>query len=386
MDAPEPLTPYPENEDSKDKTEYIDELSIKKIEKEYKIEFGINDSFNQKKMVIKVTSSNLIEYFFKNSYNQKDFQNLSKIFYMYNNIKEIITFLKTVKFEIEENNSDLILKFNVFLPNGENQLIKLKLKKCLFDSKILVKNLLEENKSLREEISKNKNEILNNKNEISKNKNEILLLKEENNKLWNEINQLKEIIKKNNKQITSKSLFDSKIINSIDDIKFILDYIKENDKSFSFNSLKLLYRGSKDGDKTEICHKLCDDKKNLLIIIESDTGHIFGGYCKIGFKINENLDHKIDNNCFLFSYDFKKIYPVIENKAAICHVKKEAGLCFYASLSFYDNFMNYESATICGGDYSYYFNGLPSDCKINGGKKNFICKDLEVFQLQDKDK
>ena len=43
MDAPEPLTPYPENEDSKDKTEYIDELLIKKIEKEYKIEFGIND-------------------------------------------------------------------------------------------------------------------------------------------------------------------------------------------------------------------------------------------------------------------------------------------------------------------------------------------------------
>ena len=159
MDAPGPLTPYPEDEDSKDKTEYIDELLIKKIEKEYKIEFGINDSFNQNKMIIKVTSSNFKEYFFKNSYNQKDFQNLSKIFYMYNNIKEIITFLKTVKFEIEENNSDLILKFNVFLPNGENQLIKLKLKKCLFDSKILVKNLLEENKSLREEISKNKIEI-----------------------------------------------------------------------------------------------------------------------------------------------------------------------------------------------------------------------------------
>ena len=115
-------------------------------------------------------------------------------------------------------------------------------------------------------------------------------------------------------QINRKNIFDSKLFNSIDEINFIFDYIRKNDKSFSFNSLILLYRGSKDGDKTEICHRLCDNKENVLIIIKSNTEHIFGGYCKIGFKINEKIEYKIDNHCFLFSYDFRTIYPVKENK------------------------------------------------------------------------
>ena len=70
--------------------------------------------------------------------------------------------------------------------------------------------------------------------------------------------------------------------------------IKEADKSFKFKNLKLLYRGSRDGDRTKTCHQLCDNKQNVLIIMQSDTGHIFGGYSKIGFKVNNNCDYKIN--------------------------------------------------------------------------------------------
>ena len=76
-------------------------------------------------------------------------------------------------------------------------------------------------------------------------------------------------------QDLKKLKLDSKIIDSLNSIMFILAHIKRNDNSFKFNYLKLLYRGSRDGDRTKTCHKLCDNKQNVLIIIQSDTGYIF---------------------------------------------------------------------------------------------------------------
>ena len=40
--------------------------------------------------------------------------------------------------------------------------------------------------------------------------------------------------------------------------------------------------------------------------------------------------------------------------------------------------MNNQSSCVCGG--TSCFSGLSID-EINGGKKNFKCKELEVFQL-----
>ena len=350
---------------------YIQELEIKKENKEYKIQFVVNESYNQNKMILKVFQNNSKEYYyFSNKYNYNDFQNFSKIFSLYENIKQIILFLKTLKFEITEKNNDLLLKFTVFLPNGQNQLIELNLTKCMLDNKDIIHYLIEENKLLKEDISKNKNEILS--------------LKEENKKIWEEITKIKNANNicynnntNNSSNININNSFDSKIINTQNDINFILDYIKENDESIKFNNLKLLYRASRDTDKTEICHKLCDNKTNVLIIIKSDTDYIFGGYSKIGFKSSEKNQYLKDNNCFLFSYNLKNIYPVIKNKPAICHIQSTYGLCFSGSLAFYGNFMNNQRSIICGG--TSCFSGL--SVEINGGKKNFKCKDLEVFQL-----
>ena len=214
------------------------------------------------------------------------------------------------------------------------------------DSNNIITALLEENKLLKEDISKNKNEISLLKVQISKNQNDISMLINQNKSLWEEINKLKD-----NKKVTLISTsFNSKILNnSINEINFILDYIREHDKSFSFNNLNLLYRASRDGDRTETCHKLCDEKKNVLIIIKSEIGYIFGGFCKTGFRINNKWDYKIDNNCFLFSYQLKKIYPVIQNKRVICHISNDFGLCFYGSLVTQDNFMNSKNNKVNGG-------------------------------------
>ena len=210
-------------------------------------------------------------------------------------------------------------------------------------------------------------------------KENIAMLLNENKKLWNEINKIKKFIQNNNTIGNIITSFDSNIINSINEINFILNYIKDNDKSFSFNSLNLLYRASRDGDNTETCHKLCDDKKNILIIIKSDNQYIFGGYCKIGFKINPNKEYKIDNNCFLFSYNLKKIYSVIKDRKVICHIESTMGLCFYGSLVFCNNFMK-KSNSVNGGVTC--FEGFHQYYEMNGGKSSFKVKELEVFQLE----
>ena len=395
MEATKPIeVKKPGNENMK-KINFIEEIIINCNNKEYKIQFGENESSNKKEIIIKAALNNINElFYFQNKFDINEFQNFSKIFCMYENPKEIISFLKNLKYEIIEKNDNLILKFNVFLPNGDCKSIELNLKKKLLDQKIIIDNLLKENKILKDEIS-----IL--KINISNNHNENISLIEENKKLWDEINKMKEIITKINieKPISQfmwpaptmgqtqlpliEKTFDSKIINSLGEIDFILDYIKKNDKELSFKKIVLLYRGSRDGDDTQICHNLCDHKKNVLIIIKSDIGYIFGGYSKIGFEAYNNNEcvYKIDNNCFLFSKNLKTIYPVVQNKEVICNIDSYSGLNFYASLSFYNEFMNNMKSCVCGGDCHNYFIGIKKDYLINGGKRNFKCQELEVFQL-----
>ena len=396
MEAAEPIqfiTPKPHIDN--EKIDFIEELKAIKGNENYTIQFGLKENKNE--MTIKVISENSKDiYYFQQNYTLYVLQNLSKIFALYETVKEIILFLKNLKFEIEERNENLILKFNAFLPDGKSKLIELELKKNLVDVNQVIKNLFEEIKFIKINMQKEKQDCLNRelnyKKEI-KNLNQYFLnrelnykkeisdLKEENKILWNEINKLKNS-KEKNKIIEENKIynFDSKIIDSINKIDFILNYIRDNDKSFNFKEIKLLYRGSRDGDRTKTCHQLCDNKRNILIIMQSDIGYIFGGYSSIEFKINNSWDYKIDNKCFLFSINLRKIYPVIKDKKVICHVEAEQGLCFYGSLAFKDYFMNKKNNKIIKSIKSS-FNGLKDIYEMNRNESEFTCKELEIFQL-----
>ena len=371
------------------KIDYIEEIMIKKEKENYKIQFGIQGN----DLLIKAESENTKnKYYYQYCFTINDLQNISMIFSMYKAAKEIIAFLKDLKFEIEEKNENLLLKFNVFMPNGQNKLIELVLKKCLLDTNNIIKYLLEKIKSMETNIknleeniklekTKHNSEIKELKDNISNLKENNIRYENENKKLWEEINKLKESqIKFSNKDDAINS-FDSKIIESKDNINFILDYIKKNDKTLNISKIKLLFRGSRDGERTKTCHELCDNKQHVLIIMKSETGYIFGGYSKIGFKANKILEYKIDNNCFLFSLNLKKIYPVIKDKNVICHTRETSGLCFFGSLMFYDYFMSKKDWPNLNMDIKQYFNNLETIYEMNGGQEYFKCDELEVFQL-----
>ena len=371
------------------KIDYIEEITINKEKENYKIHFGIQGN----DLLIKAESENTKNiYYYQYCFTINELQNISMIFSMYKSAKEIIAFLKDLKFEIEEKNENLLLKFNVFMPNGQNKLIELVLKKCLLDTNNIIKYLLEKIKSMETNIknleeniklekTKHNSEIKELKDNISNLKENNIRYENENKKLWDEINKLKESqIKFSNKDDAINS-FDSKIIESKDNINFILDYIKKNDKTLNISKIKLLFRGSRDGERTKTCHELCDNKQHVLIIMKSETGYIFGGYSKIGFKANKILEYKIDNNCFLFSLNLKKIYPVIKDKNVICHTRETSGLCFFGSLMFYDYFMSKKDWPNLNMDIKQYFNNLETIYEMNGGQEYFKCDELEVFQL-----
>jgi len=439
------------------KIDFIEELEINKEDQRNKVQFGITQ--NQKEIVIKIISEQSKDlFYYQKFFNLLEFKKLSKTFSQYETAKDIITFLKQLNFEIEEQKGNMILKFNIYMPNGQNELINLSLPKNPQDKNHIIKYFLEEIKSIRnnmknseeklnQEISllkeqneryqneiiklkeDNKKELLNTKkeskklfisiliilfvivfifsylinssnsalnNNIVKNINDILNFKreqEENRKyqkslenkiekLWRKLNEndyIKETQKKLNVSGELTLSFDSKIV-SIDSINFILDYIRENDKSLNFNEIKLLYRGSKDGDNTTKCHELCDNKQNILIIIKTDDGYIFGGYTKVGFKTYKNRHFEIDNNSFLFSVDLKKIYPAIKDKNTISNLGKNHGLCFTESLFFYDNFMSISNNTF-RKTIKKHFNGLNENYEMNGNHSKFKIEDLEVFHL-----
>ena len=305
MEAAEPIIKLNTPESIKDESKiyFITQLIIKKEKEDYILKFGtkVND------LIIKVINENSKNiFYYQKSYSKSELKNISMIFSFYSSINDIISFLKVLKYDIEEKEDFLIIKFNVYMPNGEPKLIELNLQKILRNSNDLINYLLEEINSMKININKIETNT----------KTEIENLKKDNIKLQKEVEELKDqnkkLLEKNNKLILLnedkyKIYIDSKIIESVNSINHIIEYIKESDKSFNFKEMKLLYRGSRDGDRTKKCHELCDNKKNVLILIQSDTGYMFGGYSKIGFKTNNKFDHwKIDNNCFLFSVNLKK--------------------------------------------------------------------------------
>ena len=147
MEAAEPIkmeTPKPSFDNTN--INVIEEMEVKKENEVYKIQFGIKENDLAIK-IVNYNSENI--YYYQSCYNMLELQSVSMAFSFYKTIKDIISFLKNLKYQIEEKNNDLILKFNIFTPDGKSQIIELNLKKCLPDTNHLIKYLLEEIKTIK---------------------------------------------------------------------------------------------------------------------------------------------------------------------------------------------------------------------------------------------
>ena len=174
-----------------------------------------------------------------------------------------------------------------------------------------------------------------------------------------------------------KFLLMSDIINNKNEIDFILKRLNLENKNFSLN---LIYKCNKSNDNPRIFHENCDEKKNLLVFVETTENVKFGGFTLVGFN-TKSLKTK-DNDAFLFNMDKKKIYNVKKDKDAVyCLCNYGPSFCGTGNFNIYiggNNILEEKCNTSEAKDNSY---DIKEDYELNNSKQYFYVKNLEVFQL-----
>ena len=190
------------------------------------------------------------------------------------------------------------------------------------------------------------------------------------------------------KKIKCKGLFE--IIHSPDELHLIINKILyklykykkaynianyENKLQFS---LLNLFDSSVNGDRASEFHSKCDYKYNTISLIETTNGHRFGGYTSECFESPNDYFDKKDNLSFVFSLDKMRIYDVIKGKYAISCDKNYGPYFRDDHICIVDEFFTKESGTCIKGKG---FN-TTKNYELNSGKKYFIIKRLQVFQIK----
>ena len=285
-------------------------------------------------------------------------QNINSIYNL------LVQIFSAKRYEIKpenENQLKIIIKLKDVLGNDEMHEILLFQKEL--DTKTKIKLMEERIKILEKKVEE--------MDELKKN---INILFNENKLLKEEINKIKFIID----ELIIIPEYESKIINKKEKIIFIL---KEIEKAIgSFNNIKLIYRATRDGDSIENFHSKCDNIRNTLMIVETTTGYIFGGFTSVGW--NNNKGKCIyDNKAFCFSLNLNKIYNIINPNCALYNQSGNGSPSFGFSpyiFLLYNKFLSSNSNLV---EKMVQYKGESHPCEINGGNRVFQVKELEVFQI-----
>ena len=149
----------------------------------------------------------------------------------------------------------------------------------------------------------------------------------------------------------------------------------ENKLQFTITNL---YDSSISGDRASEFHAKCDYKHNTISLIETTNGHRFGGYTSECFESPNTYFDKKDNLSFVFSLDKMRIYDVIKGKYAISCDKNYGPYFRDDHICIVDEFFTKESGTCIKGKG---FN-TTKNYELNSGKKYFLIKRLQVFQIK----
>ena len=252
----------------------------------------------------------------------------------------------------------------------KNQRLKLKRKRERKSSNSSNKNNSDEEKNIKNDDKNNNKEIMDNDNNNSNNMNYYALADIKANKL-NKIKGLYDIIQSNEElyMIINKILFKY--------YKFKKPNIINYESRLHFCLLNL-FDSSIHGDSASEFHNLCDYRYNTITLLETPSGHRFGGYTSECFESPKSYVDKKDNLSFVFSLDKMKTYDIIRGNYAISCDKKYGPYFRDDHICIVDNFFSEESGTCIKGKG---FN-TTKNYELNFGKKYFTVKRLQVFQIK----
>ena len=198
--------------------------------------------------------------------------------------------------------------------------------------------------------------------------------KEENNNEQNQEEDYEALYKTEEGYIIFRNGILRGIIHKYSEIDEIITKIQDKlSKGAKFN---LLYKAFSDGDKASIFHKKCDNHPISLVLIETTDGVRFGGFTKKSWEGN-NIKKK-DNDAFVFSIETGKCYDVKTDEFAVGCYPKFGPVFFGCQIRIYDNFFT-KGGTTCYRGLNYK---TTKDFELNNGQRNFIVKDIEVYEIE----
>ena len=151
---------------------------------------------------------------------------------------------------------------------------------------------------------------------------------------------------------------------------------------------ELLYRGTKDGSKSEIFHNKCDNKGPTLCLYENERGNIFGGYASVSWKNEgnsilapESFIFTLTNNCQIPPTKFN---PKI-NKNNLYH-RADLGPTFYNDICIYNEYLVKSPKDSAYSSFPEYYDDTTGKGKViftgNDNDDNYFkIKEIEVFQV-----
>ena len=280
---------------------------------------------------------------YKRKYNLNEIKE-NKFFYMCENVQDVYEELDNlINSQLNENLKGEILEESNFIILRIPLNTK-KIKECLFQIDEIVSNTEQKFNELYSTINELKIQLENKDQQIKT--------------LQKEINEIKSIFQEQIKKEKER----------ISELNNISKWIDPN-KKITYN---LLFKKTRDGDTTQRFHAFCDNKGKTVTIIETIEGNKFGGFT------NENWDKskcKKNENDFVFSLNLNKMYKLKSGDSIYCG--ESEGPYFghdgsSADIRINNNTLNY-GETI-GNSYG-------SNKELNGGKKEFIVKEIDVCQV-----
>ena len=350
---------------------------------------SIKLSSDKKYIYIKINENNNLIYYFEIKMTYDELKIFDKIFKICDNLEEAYETMIVI-FNYEKNSikeitgNKLVLSIFILSLDKTYREKNLELIKKFQNKENLIDNLIMQIGELKETNQNLEKEIKQIKSENAKIKENFINFKKE---ITKDVNELKNKITSLEKNSPSMH---SKIIKKNDEFDFVIERLKrvnlnENQNENQNNEIKyfenieflLLYRASKDGDRSKIFHEKCDKVKNTLTIVKTKKGLRFGGFTSQTW--DGDGDDKKDINAFCFSLDRKKIYNSIKGKNAI-----------YADPGYGPAFENcifeikdqcFTHGGFCSDESDKYFDNHENKCEINNGEDQFEVEDVEVFNV-----
>ena len=177
-------------------------------------------------------------------------------------------------------------------------------------------------------------------------------------------------------KVLDKDFGNSKIIKSKEEQNQIIEWLS---KEGNLKNIKLIYRATEDGDKSEQLIEKIKNKGPIISLIQTKKGKRFGGFTKVDW--DESGTNKNDPNAFLFSLDNKCKYKILKSNLAFAYYSSEPlvygndgdGKGIYLKENFLKDKYNNE-------DHSTRVYDVPSDYCLTG-ENNFEVEEVEIFQI-----